>query len=306
MMRAGQLYEVTDGSRRAIVSEQGASLVQVLWDGTPLLDSPNDDGFAVPGAHGQILVPWPGRVAGGTYEHEGTWYHLPIDDHGKAAAIHGLARWATWQVRSTSPGRLLLGCRLLATPGYPFPLELEQSYAWQEDRLALVLRATNIGESSAPFGYGCHPYFSVGTPTVDDAVLHVPADKYVPADENLSAAGPPLPVEGTPWDFRQARPIGGVELDLTLTDLQRDGDGNFQVELSAPGGEVALVCTYGAAVRYLQLYSGDTLPSGRRRGLAIEPYTCVPNAFNNKEGLVLLKPGTTEEISWSITATVTR
>jgi aldose 1-epimerase len=307
MTRAGQLFEVKDGNRRAIVSEQGASLVQVNWEGVDLLGTASDDGFAGPGAHGQILVPWPGRVAKGRYEYDGAEYRLPIDDHAHGAAIHGLVRWATWQLKPEGherPGRISLSCRLLATPGYPFPLELLQSYSWEGPALEVAFSATNIGTKRAPFGYGCHPYFFVGTPSVDQALLRVPADSYVPADRDLVAAGPPKPVEGTPWDFREPKPIGDLRLDLTLADLSRDETGRFSVELSAPDGSRAVECSYEEPVKFLQLYSGDTLPFGQRRALAIEPYTCVPDAFNNGAGLIHLAPGATVTVRWAIKAAV--
>lgn len=301
-MRAGELFEVSDGGRQAIVSEQGASLVQVRWDGTDLLNTLSEDGFAAPGCHGQVLAPWPGRIADGCYEYEGVKYRLPIDEPATSAAIHGLARWATWQVKDQAPGRLTLWCRLLAIPGYPFPLELEQSYCWEPEALEVAFTARNIGQHNAPFGYGSHPYFSVGTPEVDSAVLHVPANKYVPGDERLNAAGPAQPVDGTPWDFRKPRPIGDIHLDLTLADLVPGEDGAFSVTLSAPDDGLRITCRYWQPVQYLQLYSGDTLPFGKRQGLAIEPYTCVPNAFNNNVGLIALHPGQSVDVRWSISA----
>ncbi|MGH9105366.1 MAG: aldose epimerase [Acidimicrobiales bacterium] len=301
-MRAGELFEVGIGHRRAIVSEQGASLVQVRWDGVELLSTVTDDGFAGPGAHGQLLVPWPGRVAKGSYEYEGSRYQLPVDDPATSAAIHGLVRWASWQPKDHGPGRLTLGHRLLATPGYPFPLELEQSYAWTGDQLEISFSARNIGARTAPFGYGCHPYFSVGSPTVDDDILRVPANCYVPGDEDLNAAGPLRPVDGTSFDFRQARPISRAKLDLTLADLDRDGEGAVAVSFRAPGSGPSITCRYEHPIRYVQLYSGDTLPEGRRQGLAIEPYTCVPNAFNNGVGLIHLAAGGTVRARWALSA----
>jgi aldose 1-epimerase len=47
--------------------------------------------------------------------------------------------------------------------------------------------------------------------------------------------------------------------------------------------------------------SGDTLaPDRRRRGLAIEPMTCAPDAFNSGEGLIVLAPGESLIERWGI------
>jgi aldose 1-epimerase len=50
---------------------------------------------------------------------------------------------------------------------------------------------------------------------------------------------------------------------------------------------------------YVQLFSGD-LPDIRRRGFAVEPMTCPPNAFNTGEGLLRLEPGETFQGRWGI------
>jgi aldose 1-epimerase len=301
-MRAGQLLEVVSGTRRAVVTEQGAALYRVNWDGAELLDTVTDDGFGGFGCHGQLLMPWPGRITDGVYEFDGESFQLPISDVEHHAAIHGWARWATWQVTGAAPGRIELSCRLLAVTGYPFPLELHQLYAWGPAGLDCVLTVQNIGERPAPFGYGCHPYFSVGSAQVDSDILRVPANSYVPSDGRLVPSGPAKPVDGTELDFRQPRQIGDAVLDATLTELERDRDGRATVELRSSTSGMGICCHYDESISYVQLFTGDTLPFGQRQGIAIEPYTCTPNAFNNGLGLVTLKPGEPKRISWSLAA----
>jgi len=301
-MRAGELYEIRSGNRRAMVTEQGATLARVIWDGAEIVSTPHPDGFAGPGCNGQLLVPWPGRISDGTYEHDGERYHLAIDDPFHHAAIHGLARWLAWQPSDRSAGKITLHCRMLGTPGYPFPFELEQSYAWGKECLEISFGARNIGSRSAPFGYGCHPYFSVGSATVDDDVLQVPASQYFAAGDDLAPEQPALAVGGTAFDFREPRPIGRTELDVTLASLDRDEDGKVTVNFRSPDAAISITCKYDEPVRFLQLYSGDTLPTDRRSALAIEPYTCAPNAFNNGLGLERVPPGGSLKVHWTLGA----
>jgi aldose 1-epimerase len=57
--------------------------------------------------------------------------------------------------------------------------------------------------------------------------------------------------------------------------------------------------------KYLQLFSGDTLaPERRRRGLAIEPMTCPPNAFRSGMDVIVLQPDETVELEWGIELTI--
>lgn len=51
--------------------------------------------------------------------------------------------------------------------------------------------------------------------------------------------------------------------------------------------------------RYVQLFSGDH-PAVERRGLAVEPMTCPPNAFRTGRSLIRLEPGETVRARWGI------
>jgi aldose 1-epimerase len=52
---------------------------------------------------------------------------------------------------------------------------------------------------------------------------------------------------------------------------------------------------------YLMLFTGDTLPPDRRRrGLAAEPMTCAPNAYQSGDGLRTLAPGERFTGRWGI------
>jgi aldose 1-epimerase len=83
-------------------------------------------------------------------------------------------------------------------------------------------------------------------------------------------------------------PIGSKRLDETVTREApwriRAGDVTVWADESWP---------------YVQLFTGD-LPDVGRRGLAIEPMTCPPNAFNTGEGLIRLEPGDVFEGRWGI------
>ena len=54
--------------------------------------------------------------------------------------------------------------------------------------------------------------------------------------------------------------------------------------------------------RYVMVYTGDTLePAGRRRrGVAIEPMTCPPNAFRSGIDVIELEPGGSWRGRWGI------
>jgi aldose 1-epimerase len=59
----------------------------------------------------------------------------------------------------------------------------------------------------------------------------------------------------------------------------------------------------GEGYRWLQVFTGDPLgPDRRRKALAVEPYTCPPNAFVTGDDLLILQPGATVTHAWGIQA----
>ena len=57
-----------------------------------------------------------------------------------------------------------------------------------------------------------------------------------------------------------------------------------------------------ASYRYVELFTGDSLPDPdrRRRGLGVEPMTAAPNAFVTGDGLLVLEPGETHTATWEL------
>jgi len=51
------------------------------------------------------------------------------------------------------------------------------------------------------------------------------------------------------------------------------------------------------------VFTGD-IPAVQRRGLAVEPMTCPPNAFRSGDALVTLEPGESHTAAWGLSPTV--
>src|SRR5579875_1088801 len=222
-------------------------------------------------------------------------------------AIHGLTRWAAWQVSSRSASAVTLSCLLAGRPGYPFCLSMSVRYRIGADGLDVTTTARNAGTRPAPYGTGQHPYLAAGATTVDDCELTVPAARWLPADERGIPSAPPRDVGGTPYDFRQPRQIGGTVLDHALTGLAAGGDGRVRVVLRCPGAAGAaghaVTLWAGQGYRWLQVYTGDTLaPDRQRRGRAVEPMPCPPNAFRRCTPGASDSPGASVTHQWGISA----
>jgi aldose 1-epimerase len=143
----------------------------------------------------------------------------------------------------------------------------------------------------------------VASPHIDAVLLRVPMDSTLEFDADLLPTGRVLPVDGTAYDFRTARPIGGTVFNTCYLHPRRDPDGLLRIRLQAGEGGRAVTVWMDRAFDYAVLYSGDPLPpSHRRRALAIEPMTCGSDAFNYPEwGLMALAPGETLAGAWGVT-----
>jgi aldose 1-epimerase len=295
---SGEQIQIHAGDQRVVVVEVGAGVRTYTVGEQDVLDGYDEHEMASAG-RGQVLIPWPNRLQDGAYKFDGEHYQLALTEPTAHNAIHGLVRWVPWAVVARAEDRVLLGYELHPQPGYPFPLELRIEYSLSEAGLRVTTTATNVGRRACPYGSGMHPYLTLGTPTVDSIVLQAPGRTVLHFDER----GLPLdagPVEGTEYDFREPRAIGATKLDNAYTNLERGTDGRARVELRRPDGEVAVSLWLDDTYPYLQLFTGDPLPSVNRRSIAVEPMTCAPNAFRTTEGLLVLEPGASTTSTWGI------
>ena len=298
----GRQYELIFGSQRAVVVELGAGLREYDSGAGPLVDGYGIDESPT-GGRGQLLLPWPNRIADATYRFSGKEYRLPVNEPKTSSAIHGLTRETPWHLRDHSAVAVTLALELPPQDGYPFPLQVTATYRLSSEGLTVVITAINNGETPCPYGAGAHPYVRlVAGGLIDDALLHIPAGATLEADTRGIPTGTVLPVDGTAFDFRSPRPIGSLTLDTAFTRLISANDGITTIELTAADRSQGVAVWMDASHGYAMIYSGDTLPDARRRrhGLAIEPMTCAPDAFNSGGGLVILAPGDTHRATWGI------
>lgn len=303
VLPTGMQYEIRHGEQRAVVTEVGAALRAFEVGGRAFLDG--FEAEAIPtGGRGQVLIPWPNRIAGGSYEFGGARQQLAIGEVRTLNASHGLVRSANFAVIARDQAGVILGLILHPQSGYPFTLAIELDYRLDDAGLHVTTSVRNVGTTALPFGVGFHPYFTVGTSLIDEATFTLPAATALTTDERMIPIGRE-PVDGTPLDFRTPRPIGDTILDICFTDLDRDADGVARIVLAGPGGAPTLTLALDEAFGFVQVYSGNNLPdpTTRRRGLAIEPMTCPANAFNSGEGLIVLQPGERFAATWSVIVT---
>jgi aldose 1-epimerase len=298
----GQQWRIGHGRQEVVVCEVGATLRSYMVGPNPVLDGFGSDEWSH-GGRGQVLAPWPNRLADGRYEFNDVRAQAALDEPERRKAIHGLVRWMPWTLQTRHQNQLSLRLQLHPSPGYPFSLLLELEYHVGRDGLTVTSTARSTEEKAIPFGLGFHPYLTAGPETVDGAILLLPAHDTLDVDDRSLPTGGLTPVKGTERDFTTARFVGPTALDTAFTNLDRDADGRAWASLDVPGGATGASLWVDQKFPYLMVYTGDTLSevSRRRRAVAIEPMTCPPNALRTGKDVVVLQPDQDWSATWGIT-----
>lgn len=302
---AGAAYTLTSGDYSADIAGVGASLRALRHRGRDLV-VPFDADEVRPAFRGAVLAPWPNRVVDGRYTFRGTEYELALTEPRRGHALHGLAAWQEWLLVDSGDDFVELAFQIEAQSGYPFRVLVAARYELSESGLTTTIRAINTGRDAAPYGTGPHPYLVAGPGRVDDwslelparAVLTVTPDRLIPID----LGDVELEDDGA-FDFVAARPIDSTFIDHAFTELERDDDGVATVRVTTRDGESGVAISWGTECQWVQIHTADQPePAIDRLGLAVEPMTCPPDAFNTGTDLIVLDRGEEHTASWTIFA----
>lgn len=283
----GEQYRIAGGGYTATISGLGGALREFRYRSTPIVWGSPDNSLPS-GSAGQVLAPWPNRLADGMYEFHGVRGVAPLDEPVRHNAIHGLVRWLYWDREYLERDRVKLRCDLAPQPAYPFHLSLAVLYELREEGLVVRVEAEAKGHDPVPFGIGFHPYFLGEQGTLDHARLMLPARAHYVLDER----GLPQSRATTSPELVELNSASGLglinaRLDDCFSDLIRDAEGTAVIRYLPGEGEIAeVVLRLGPHFDYVMCYTGDTLAEvERRHAVAIEPMTCAPNAFVSGDGL---------------------
>jgi aldose 1-epimerase len=296
MALTGAQFEIAAGDHHAVVVEVGAGLREyAVGDRSIVAGYPGDE--LPPKCSGITLVPWPNRIRAGAYSFDGVDYQLGLTDPTYGNASHGLARWVRWVAVGHSADAVTMRCDIVPQTGYPFEISVDVTYRIDAlSGLTATVVAKNSGPKRAPFGVGAHPYLALGDTPLSQAILTIPAESRLIVDDALIPVGR-AEVAGTEFDFRTPRPLGELRMDTGFTSVIPVG-GRSECVLGAGEKTTRLWCD--PAFGFLQVFTPEAL-SGGRTGVAFEPMTCAPDAFNSGDGLIVLEPGATWSAQWGLT-----
>ena len=297
---SGEQHPIEASGYRAVVTECGATLRHLSYDGRDLIQGHGPDVMCTAG-RGQVLMPWPNRIRDGAWSFDGSDFQLPLSEPARHNASHGLVRWTSWSRGQGDGSSVRMVHRLLAQTGYPWTLDLTVRYALGEHGLTVTMGAVNRSDSPAPFACGAHPYLTAGSSRVDRDELTVPGPVRLLTDDERKLPTGRQDVAGTSYDFRAPRPLGDTVLDHAFTELTRGDDHRARATLRSPTGR-GVELWADRSFGWLQAYTADDQGDLARSALAVEPTTAPPDAFNSGADLLVLAPGEVFEAEWGIGA----
>lgn len=301
MVDTGEQFEISARRSRAVVTEVGGGLLAFEVGGVPYVETFGAEAEPPLGC-GQILFPWPNRVAGGRWALDGEQQRLEITEPARNNAIHGLVRGQRWDLLERDTSRVTLGTEAGVQPGWPYPLYTTVTYEVDNWGLRVTHQVRNHGERSVPFGLGAHPYPRPGHAGIADCDLHLAATSVQPLDEEtMMPSGDRHAVGRTGLDLRKGRLICDLSLDHAFTGVKAGKDGIVRHSIVKPTPAPHGVELWAEKVfRWVQVFTADHFPPPRNFAVAIEPMTCPPDALNSGVDLINLAPGREWTGRWGI------
>ena len=212
---------------------------------------------------GAVIGRYANRLCNGQITIDGKTYQLPQND-GPHCLHGGPDGWQyrMFNVESVSDNQLVLS--LVSEDGdsgFPGNMCVRVTYTLTDDN-ALDIQYEAVTDAPSVINMTNHSYFNLNGDASTDILNHlltIDADRYTPVDETLIPTGELAPVEGTPMDFRQAKPIGrDIADDFEQLRIGRGYDHNW----------------------VLNTKGDDTRPCARLEspvtGIAMEVYTTEP------------------------------
>ncbi len=267
---------------------------------------------------GAICGRYGNRIANGRFTLDGVTYQLPINNgpnclHGGIKGFNAVV----WDVNQIDDQTVEL--KYTSADGEEgFPGQLDTTVVYHlTDENEVVISYHAVTSKPTVLNLTNHSYFNLsgqGDPSINDHLLTINADYYLPTDETSIPYGSQAPVEGTPMDFRTPHEVGeridedfealnfGKGYDHTyILKKKEENELSFCARCSSPKTGIAMECY--TTQPGVQLYTGNWMTGNfvgkngkrypTRAALCLETQH-YPDSPNKPEyPSVVLRPGET-------------
>lgn len=185
--------------------------------------------------YGAAIGRYANRIAKGKFSLEGKQYNLAVNNgenhlHGGPKGFHNVV----WNVKHVSDNELYLHYHSAdGEEGFPGNLDVKLVYALTEDN-AFSFHFEAVADKTTVCNFTNHAFFNLNgcsSGMINNHLLQINAEKYLPIDSTLIPTGETDAVAGTAFDFLKLKEIG---LGLMQNPLQDDsGFGDEQLKFGA-------------------------------------------------------------------------
>jgi aldose 1-epimerase len=283
-----------EGDAIELAPEVGCNLLDLRFKNISVLDGYKTPEELKEGKWSKniILFPYPNRLRDGRYSHLGETYQFDLNNASTQNSIHGISKDVPMVVRkvNTKENSATITCEFNhknVHKAYPFKFKFKITFQLRGGgntprELLVEMQFTNTDSVAIPVGLGWHPYFKISEKS-DDSWLQMPDCQLIEVDDRMLPTG----VKTDYNDFNTLKKINNTTLD-----------NGFYIKKQTELAETILksdVCqltfwqeTGPTKWNFLQVFTPP-----HRQSVAIEPMTCNIDAFNNRDGLIVLTPKAT-------------
>lgn len=230
-----------------------------------------------------ILFPFVGRIPNGKYNYNNESYQLNINEHKRTNALHGLLYDKVFSIdsltASVSEAEIKLSYQSNGKlKGFPFKFKFQITYLISNKGIKVSFKISNKDTNTFPFGCGWHPYFLSNN--LASSTLSFSSNKKVISNEELIPIGLTKNKEASSFKLKNNYFDDTFILQKNKINYKTN---NYKLQITVNKNDN----------NFLQVYTPLD-----RKSVAIEPLSCVPNAFNNKNGLLELHPN--KNYKWNL------
>lgn len=260
------IHLINKSGASVMLTERGAGIVSIVVPdrngvmGDVVLGYRDEESYLADGpCAGKIPGRFANRIDGGRFTLDGKEYQL-VKNHPDYQLHGGPDGFSNrlWKASQISDTEVVL---TLDSPdgdqGYPGNMHVEATYTWGEDNsLTLSIKATT--DAPTILNLTNHTYWNLDgedSGSILDHVLKLNASRWLAASEALIPTGELAPVEGTPMDFRTAKPLGrDIKAEFPALKYGKGYD-NCWVLDGAPGLKLAAELSSAASGRRLEIWT---------------------------------------------------
>ena len=233
------LFVLENKNLKVFITNYGARIVSLIVPdrlGNPLdvvlgFKSIDDYLKANEPYHGATIGRYANRISKGAFSLDATEYNLPVNNgvnhlHGGPNGFHN----KIWNLVSIAKEKIVMSLNSEdGEMGYPGNLDVELTYQIVNNQLEISYKAKT--DKKTPINLTNHSFFNLageGNGTINNHILKLNSDFYIPVDSTLIPLGEKRPVDDSPFDFRIPKSIGS-EIDSSGNQIVYGGgyDHNF-------------------------------------------------------------------------------